>query len=316
MTVTRTGPAWPAGPGLGVGVVVQDRAQIGLGEAGVDRGVPQRPVHVAGPDRLRGRDGLGHFDPRPGGARCCGRGQPHPRRPRPGRGTRPPSRYRPWVSAPAPRRGRVGSARRAWPDCPGWRGDGGRARPARCPRRARRPRPPPRLGCAPAPTRSARAAGGAPSTPRPARSPSPVFTPTVRVTPNDTVRGAAGSGCSRARCSTSMSIGARRVTRCTRALTVSGEHRARLLQLDERGVLLAQVGVLGDQIGLGEFHRRLRPALACRIRRLTGVHPHRVVPGNPTVAGLRTAIPATCSMVTVFSLSRAHRSVPHPGGAA
>ena len=48
-----------------------------------------------------------------------------------------------------------------------------------------------------------------------------MFTPTVRVTPNDTVCGAAGSGCSRARSSTSMSIGARRVTRCTRALTVS-----------------------------------------------------------------------------------------------
>ena len=48
-----------------------------------------------------------------------------------------------------------------------------------------------------------------------------MFTPTVRVTPNDTVCGAAGSGWRRARSSTSMSIGARRVTRCTRALTVS-----------------------------------------------------------------------------------------------
>ena len=46
-----------------------------------------------------------------------------------------------------------------------------------------------------------------------------VFAATVRVTPNATVCGTAGSGCSRACSSASISTGARRVTRCTRPLT-------------------------------------------------------------------------------------------------
>ena len=44
---------------------------------------------------------------------------------------------------------------------------------------------------------------------------------TTLVTPNATVCGAAGSGCSRARSCSSISSGARRVTRWTRALTWS-----------------------------------------------------------------------------------------------
>ena len=42
---------------------------------------------------------------------------------------------------------------------------------------------------------------------------------TRRVTPSAAVNGAAGTGCSRARSSASISAGARRVTRCGRALT-------------------------------------------------------------------------------------------------
>ena len=44
---------------------------------------------------------------------------------------------------------------------------------------------------------------------------------TLRVTPSAAVNGAAGTGCSRARSSASISAGARRVTRCGRALTWS-----------------------------------------------------------------------------------------------
>ena len=42
---------------------------------------------------------------------------------------------------------------------------------------------------------------------------------TARVTPNAAVKGWAGSGCSRARSSASMSAGGRRVIRCGRVLT-------------------------------------------------------------------------------------------------
>jgi hypothetical protein len=48
-----------------------------------------------------------------------------------------------------------------------------------------------------------------------------VLSGTVRVTPNATVCGASGSRCNRARSSASISTAARRVTRCTRALTCS-----------------------------------------------------------------------------------------------
>ena len=43
----------------------------------------------------------------------------------------------------------------------------------------------------------------------------------MRVTPSAAVNGAAGTGCSRARSSPGISAGARRVTRCGRALTCS-----------------------------------------------------------------------------------------------
>jgi hypothetical protein len=47
----------------------------------------------------------------------------------------------------------------------------------------------------------------------------------LRVTPSAAVNGAAGTGCSRARSSASISAGARRVMRCGRALTWSQNSR-------------------------------------------------------------------------------------------
>jgi hypothetical protein len=43
------------------------------------------------------------------------------------------------------------------------------------------------------------------------------------------------------------------------------EPLARPGQLGERRVVAEQVGAGGDQVGLGQLHRRLRPALALRI---------------------------------------------------
>jgi hypothetical protein len=40
---------------------------------------------------------------------------------------------------------------------------------------------------------------------------------------------------------------------------------ARLLELGEQSVLVAQVRVSGDQVGLGDFHRRFHRALAGRL---------------------------------------------------
>jgi hypothetical protein len=54
----------------------------------------------------------------------------------------------------------------------------------------------------------------------------------------------------------------------------------RSLELGEAGVLLTQVGVLGDEVGLADLHRRLGAALGCWIGRNTGVHDHRVVLGE------------------------------------
>ncbi len=48
-----------------------------------------------------------------------------------------------------------------------------------------------------------------------------VFAGTVRVRPNATVWGSAGTGCRRVRSSASMTSGARLVTRWTRALTIA-----------------------------------------------------------------------------------------------
>ena len=52
---------------------------------------------------------------------------------------------------------------------------------------------------------------------------------------------------------------------------------ARPGQLGERRVVAEQVGAGGDQVGLGELHRRLHPALALRIVGDTGLHLAAVV---------------------------------------
>ena len=78
-----------------------------------------------------------------------------------------------------------------------------------------------------------------------------VFSPTVRVTPNVAVNGAAGDRCSRARSSASISAGARRVTRRTeQGVDLLGEHRAGGLQLGEAAVGIKQVRLRGHQVGL------------------------------------------------------------------
>ncbi|VRM34038.1 Uncharacterised protein [Streptococcus pneumoniae] len=58
------------------------------------------------------------------------------------------------------------------------------------------------------------------------------------------------------------------------------EPRAGGLELSERGVLVPQVGVLRDQVGLGQLHRVLHPALGGRIRWLAGQHLHAVMPSE------------------------------------
>ena len=52
------------------------------------------------------------------------------------------------------------------------------------------------------------------------------------------------------------------------------------LQLRERVVLRQQVGVLRDQVGLGDLHARLRPTLGRRVGRDTRVDRDPVMPGE------------------------------------
>ena len=85
----------PAGGALGQRAVLAGPVQLGPGrlrawwsriearsrfaEAGVDRGVPERPVDLDAADELRGRDRGSHLHPHPAGARGGGLGQPQPR---------------------------------------------------------------------------------------------------------------------------------------------------------------------------------------------------------------------------------------------
>lgn len=64
-----------------------------------------------------------------------------------------------------------------------------------------------------------------------------------------------------------------------------------LLQRRERLVLLGEVGVGRDNIGLGQFHRVFHPALGRRVPRLAGVHGDAVVPteGNNLLVADRDA---------------------------
>jgi hypothetical protein len=59
------------------------------------------------------------------------------------------------------------------------------------------------------------------------------------------------------------------------------------LQLGEGAVVGAQVGVLGHDVGLGELHRGLDPALGGRVRGLARQHRDAVMPGE--VQGLLVA---------------------------
>ena len=88
-----------------------------------------------------------------------------------------------------------------------------------------------------------------------------------------------------------------------RALISLAERLARGDQRGEGRVGVAQVGVGGHQVGLGDPDRRLRPALGLRVERLTRLDHHPVVPAGGDDLGCRTATPATYSTVTVFSLS-------------
>ena len=62
------------------------------------------------------------------------------------------------------------------------------------------------------------------------------------------------------------------------AVDVSTELLTRGFQLREGVVRVEQVGVLGDQVGLGDLDRRLAATLGSRVARLTGVDGHRVMP--------------------------------------
>ena len=64
------------------------------------------------------------------------------------------------------------------------------------------------------------------------------------------------------------------------AVHLRHELLTRLLQLSKRGVLGAQVGVGGNQVGLGDLHRRLHPTLGGRVGRLTSQHGHPVMPAE------------------------------------
>ena len=81
------------------------------------------------------------------------------------------------------------------------------------------------------------------------------------------------------------------------------EHLAGRLQRGEGGVVGQQVRVGGHQVRLGDPDRGLRPALGGRVIGHARRDRQPVMPAELHRAGLRTGIPATCSTVTVFSLS-------------
>jgi hypothetical protein len=77
---------------------------------------------------------------------------------------------------------------------------------------------------------------------------------------------AAGSTCSRAASSASIPTGARPGVAVRPGVDLIAEHCAGGLEFGEVAVLVKQVGLGGDQVGLGDAHRGLRAALALRIR--------------------------------------------------
>lgn len=74
-------------------------------------------------------------------------------------------------------------------------------------------------------------------------------------------------------------------------------------QLREGSVLVAQVGRGRHQVALGDLHRRLHPLLDSGSY---GSQDSTLQPWwapTATIVGCRTGMPATCSIITVFSSS-------------
>ena len=93
----------------------------------------------------------------------------------------------------------------------------------------------------------------APSTAPASKDTIGVLPGTVRVTPNATVCGCAGTRCRRSPSSASMSTGARRVIRCTRVFTSLAERLTRRLQLGERLVRRSRLVSVGTRSALASF---------------------------------------------------------------
>src|SRR3954447_23826026 len=103
---------------------------------------------------------------------------------------------------------------------------------------------------------------------------------TSRVSPAAAVNAAAGAGCIRACSAARASVGIRALSRCRRLLTLAMNVSAALDELGEGVVAGAQIRGGGDQVGLRDPHRGLRPALGLRVGRNAGVHREPVVAGG------------------------------------
>ena len=102
----------------------------------------------------------------------------------------------------------------------------------------------------------------------------------LRVTPSAAVNGAAGTGCRRGSSSASISAGARRVTRCGRALTCSQNAAQAASRAAKLPYSAEQVRVRGNQVGLGHLDRGLRTALGRRVIGHAGGDRQPVVPAE------------------------------------
>ena len=242
-----------------------------LGEAAWTAACPSAQSTLARVVEQLGQvDRFGHLDPDPCGARRGGLGQPQPGAVAERRGTPPRRRCGRAVSGPARPAGAGGKwassicglpgvaracrATSTGPSSPTWTMTTCSSRPA---------------GPAPTPSAPSRVCGT--EYWPPSKETIGVFAGTVRVTPNATVCGVAGIGCSRARSSASISAGARRVTRCTRALTCSQNASHAASSSAKPSYSGSRLVSLGHQVGLGDLHRVLRPALGRRVGRHAGV---------------------------------------------
>ena len=107
-----------------------------------------------------------------------------------------------------------------------------------------------------------------------------MFTATVLVSPNVTVCGSAGTGCSRARSCSSMSAGTRFVVRCTRPFTIVMNARQAASRSANESYSVGEIGVGGHDVGLRQLHGVLDAALAGRVPDLAGVDRDAVEPGE------------------------------------